>query len=366
MAAPQGATAAQIARTAAVAATTARKSLIDLERQGRARRTRPDTTGTRTADTWFPVIPNPSADASAEGETSIDDGDPAPADAGIGPQETDLAPSVPACDGPPKAAGPGEPQDRTTDAPGDVPKAGTTVAAGARPETPAHEATENADAQRAAGAVPTAQQDADVASSSGEPAVLTPDATPNSDSEDHDIGQVSPVAEADAAQEAADPAPTAPGEAEAAPKETTATMEGTADELAEADQELRRFAELVARASEAVTAARGTIEDGEAGLTDLVEQIYTDAARIRRAVKSALANKAAQARGRAVSRPGTLRTKIATHLAAHPDAEFTPYELGKALGHSSGAVTVALDRLVALGQAAQVCDRPRRFAHHTS
>ncbi|MFC7106917.1 hypothetical protein ACFQQB_44815 [Nonomuraea rubra] len=50
------------------------------------------------------------------------------------------------------------------------------------------------------------------------------------------------------------------------------------------------------------------------------------------------------------------------HLIEYPGKDFTPYEIGKVLDASSGAVANALDRLVNLGLAVLTCERPRRFA----
>ncbi|MEU6784636.1 hypothetical protein ABZ912_36030 [Nonomuraea angiospora] len=61
-------------------------------------------------------------------------------------------------------------------------------------------------------------------------------------------------------------------------------------------------------------------------------------------------------------RPGALRDRVHAHLIAFPDKDFTPYEIGKVLDASSGAVANALDRLVSLGDAVLTCERPRRFA----
>ena len=49
------------------------------------------------------------------------------------------------------------------------------------------------------------------------------------------------------------------------------------------------------------------------------------------------------------------------HLDAHPGGEFTPHEIHKVLGHSSGAIANALDTLVKLGDAELATDKPRRF-----
>ncbi|MEV6986749.1 hypothetical protein AB0M95_36585 [Sphaerisporangium sp. NPDC051017] len=61
-------------------------------------------------------------------------------------------------------------------------------------------------------------------------------------------------------------------------------------------------------------------------------------------------------------RPGALRDRVHAHLIEFPDKDFTPYEIGKVLDASSGAVANALDRLVNLGDAVLTCERPRRFA----
>ena len=49
------------------------------------------------------------------------------------------------------------------------------------------------------------------------------------------------------------------------------------------------------------------------------------------------------------------------HLDDHPGGEFTPHEIHKVLGHSSGAIANALDTLVKLGEAELATDKPRRF-----
>ncbi|MEV0238052.1 helix-turn-helix domain-containing protein [Nonomuraea sp. NPDC050786] len=61
-------------------------------------------------------------------------------------------------------------------------------------------------------------------------------------------------------------------------------------------------------------------------------------------------------------RPGALRDRVLSHLTEHPGKDFTPYEIGRVLNASSGAVANALDRLVSLGQAQLTCERPRRFS----
>ncbi|WP_067902655.1 hypothetical protein [Nocardia vaccinii] len=60
--------------------------------------------------------------------------------------------------------------------------------------------------------------------------------------------------------------------------------------------------------------------------------------------------------------PGALRGQVEDHLRDAPEKEFTPHEIGKSLGRSSGAVHNALLRLTTLGTARKVSDRPKKFA----
>jgi DNA-binding MarR family transcriptional regulator len=91
--------------------------------------------------------------------------------------------------------------------------------------------------------------------------------------------------------------------------------------------------------------------------------VLTGAAPARTAADRASSRSSSE--GTAV-RPGQLRDRVLDHLAEHPGRDFTPYEIGRVLGSSSGAVANALDRLVSLGQAELTCERPRRFALATN
>ncbi|WP_051362609.1 MarR family transcriptional regulator [Amycolatopsis thermoflava] len=60
--------------------------------------------------------------------------------------------------------------------------------------------------------------------------------------------------------------------------------------------------------------------------------------------------------------PGALRGMVEDYLRDHPDDEFGPTAIAKALGgKSSGAVSNALDKLVLDGTAVRTKDKPRRF-----
>jgi hypothetical protein len=110
-------------------------------------------------------------------------------------------------------------------------------------------------------------------------------------------------------------------------------------------------------AAAVVTTALG---DGDLGAARrAIEEIRDQAAAALRAVKAA----AGGSRPGTAARSGQLRELVAAHLAGHPEEEFTPHEIGKIIGRSSGAVANALDKLVSLGQATLSCEKPRRYRH---
>jgi hypothetical protein len=60
-----------------------------------------------------------------------------------------------------------------------------------------------------------------------------------------------------------------------------------------------------------------------------------------------------------------LRGKVEQYLIEHPEQEFGPHALSQLLGHSSGAITNVLIKLVKAGLARQTQTHPRRFAAST-
>jgi aspartate/methionine/tyrosine aminotransferase len=80
------------------------------------------------------------------------------------------------------------------------------------------------------------------------------------------------------------------------------------------------------------------------------------AAQARRAVRAAAGGKKAPA-----AQPGGLREKVLAHLRDYPGSSFTPHEIHKVNGHSSGAIANALDTLVKHGDAELATEKPRRF-----
>ena len=115
-----------------------------------------------------------------------------------------------------------------------------------------------------------------------------------------------------------------------------------------------RIAQIKAAADAAATvlAGGGDLRAALAGLDEIAEQ----AAQARRSLKAALGGRKTPA-----ARPGGLRDKVLAHLDAHPDGAFTPHEIHKVLGNSSGAIANALDTLVKLGEAELATEKPRRF-----
>ena len=112
--------------------------------------------------------------------------------------------------------------------------------------------------------------------------------------------------------------------------------------------------QIQAAASAAATALAGggDLRAVRAGL----DEIYEQAAQARRAARAAAGGKKAPA-----ARPGGLREKVLAHLRANPGSSFTPHEIHKVTGHSSGAIANALDTLVKHGDATLASEKPRRF-----
>ena len=142
---------------------------------------------------------------------------------------------------------------------------------------------------------------------------------------------------------------------QAAPPADGSTPAATPPEPALVAQIAGHIAQIQAAASAAATALDDGGGDLSAARTSL-DEIYEQAAQARRAVKAAAGGKNAPA-----ARPGGLREKVLAHLRDHPGQSFTPHELHKVNGHSSGAIANALDTLVKHGDAELATEKPRRF-----
>ena len=81
------------------------------------------------------------------------------------------------------------------------------------------------------------------------------------------------------------------------------------------------------------------------------------AAQGRRVIEAAASGR----RTAPATRPGALRDLVEEHLRKYPGTAFTPHQVGKALTRSAGAVANALDKLVSLGTAQMVTDKPRTY-----
>ena len=120
---------------------------------------------------------------------------------------------------------------------------------------------------------------------------------------------------------------------------------------------LREVASAAAQAAEVLDGG-----DTAAALA-AVDALCAAAAQSRRLLKAAASGRRPRGTASPAARPGQLRDLVAAHLAAHPDADFTPHAIGRVLGRSSGAVANALDRLTALGQAQLTSEKPRRYRY---
>lgn len=67
--------------------------------------------------------------------------------------------------------------------------------------------------------------------------------------------------------------------------------------------------------------------------------------------------------GRSAAPAGGLRGLVEDHLSGNPFEDFSPSQVAKALGRSSGAVANALERLTEHGTAIQTSAAPRRYQH---
>lgn len=296
-----GATAAQIATAARTSRPIAGRELAALQAVGRATRTPGAGIGHGTPPaTWHPVTPHePDVPEPATGAGHPPAGDE---NAGDGRLEADRASQAPA--GQPETASP----------------AAESADPGARdPATAGHPGADSS-AASGAGADDNATGAAPGQTEGGS---------------DAGYGPGSPGAEA--------------GEGGHAPGGDAAVPAAYGD-----------AAQLLEDLSDTASRAASALRDGQiAGALPAIEAISSTAAQARRLLRSAVSGR--KARGGQTARPGQLRDLVRAHLAAYPDAEFTPHAIGRVLGRSSGAVANALDRLTALGQAQLTSDHPRRY-----
>ena len=310
LAASPGATTAVIADAAGTGKPAARDALLAMEKAGTATRARGGKPG--IPDTWTladaaPDGAGPAADPEDEQGDQPDDGPAGGSLTGAGEDET-AGEAVQ--DGTAGTAGPGQQDGDAEDGTSAAPDPGT--------EQPGTHDDAPADGDRE-DAVPGAQDDDEAAPDSGGP----------QDPDDGDAPRRRRPADAG-------------GEAGDAPDPALVT------DLTERITQIKAAADAAAT----VLAGGGDLRAALAGLDEISEQ----AAQARRSLKAALGGRKTPA-----ARPGGLRDKVLAHLDAHPDGEFTPHEIHKVLGNSSGAIANALDTLVKLGEAELATEKPRRF-----
>ena len=151
-----------------------------------------------------------------------------------------------------------------------------------------------------------------------------------------DVGQPAPVPADGTAEGGEAEVGTAPGPDSAVTAEAAGTVAAIAQAAGEAGKAL----------------AAGNLDVALAAL-DTARDL---AAQGRRAVKAAASGRRAPA-----TRPGALRDLVEEHLRKFPGTAFTPHQVGKVLTRSAGAVANALDKLVSLGVAQMVTDKPRTY-----
>jgi hypothetical protein len=113
----------------------------------------------------------------------------------------------------------------------------------------------------------------------------------------------------------------------------------------------------IAAIAQAADEARQALDAGNLDVAlAALEAARELAAQGRRVLKAAASGRRAPA-----TRPGALRDLVEEHLRKFPGTAFTPHQVGKALTRSAGAVANALDKLVSLGVAQMVTDKPRAY-----
>jgi hypothetical protein len=165
-------------------------------------------------------------------------------------------------------------------------------------------------------------------------------------------GDGQPAAEpADTTADAGQPAP-ATADATAGGQQADAGPEPVPDPAVTADA-----AGTVAAIAQATDEAGKALAAGNLDVALATLEVVRDlAAQGRRAVRAAASGRRAPA-----TRPGALRDLVEEHLRKFPGTAFTPHQVGKVLTRSAGAVANALDKLVSLGTAEMVTDKPRTY-----
>ncbi|WP_103963448.1 hypothetical protein [Nonomuraea solani] len=319
-----GGSATVIGAAAGLSRMVAGKILNQFETEGRARRepgANDGQTRGRAADRWFPItadIPVPTGTADAPAPAPV----PAPE-----PEPSEVAPAA------------------ITAPDTETPDADMVPASDEEVVPSAIVSAEPAMAEELTGEADLAEEPG------GQPEGLSCDDTAGQDSEDEQGGEHDSVSDADMSEVVSEP-----------------VADDPAWERAGAD--LTELIELFGGVLSAKDEGNAVMALGylEMAMTK-VASAHRNARAVLTGTTAAPARPAAARPGTASGagagdgvRPGALRDMVHAHLLEFPDKDFTPYEIGRALDRSSGAVANALDRLISLGDAVLTCERPRRFA----
>ena len=128
------------------------------------------------------------------------------------------------------------------------------------------------------------------------------------------------------------------------------------DDLASAGTSVNGRVDRIYLTRNLVGAAAGYMQQDMRASEHQALMLTLDGATAARATKAAACGTKAEA-----ARPGGLRGKVLAHLRANPGSSFTPHEIHKVNGHSSGAIANALDTLVKHGDAELATEKTRRF-----
>lgn len=162
------------------------------------------------------------------------------------------------------------------------------------------------------------------------------------------------------------PADTTPDEQTTAPADSD-PADNTAD-VTPAEETLAESADTEPAAAPAPEDAQDTTDATDDAASEKPEPANTEAAKPADGATPDDATQMASEDGGTDGKterlaPGALRGMVEDHLRDHPGEQFSPTAIAKALGgKSSGAVSNALDKLVADGVAVKTQDKPRRFA----
>lgn len=147
---------------------------------------------------------------------------------------------------------------------------------------------------------------------------------------------------------------------------TTSTSNARDDEAVDGESESagNGAVGVAGNAPPATASAPAAVEAVDAE-RDTHGPVSEDAQVVRASNPATAAHRIAGSEGSPRLGKNALRGKVEQYLIEHPEQEFGPHALSQLLGHSSGAITNVLIKLVRAGLARQTQTHPRRFAAST-